>query len=590
MSQISHLEQYSSSELLEEYLGSPCNSDNEFSFKHSIELDEKEEYPEAIKTILEQWDFHHHYIPQIYGGKLKSYEELLSLMRLISRRDLTVAIGHGKTYLGSVCIWVGSEEEQKYKLAKVIKEQKQVSLGLTEKTHGSDLVANEVEAIEVEDGYLLSGEKWLINNATRGKAITVFAKTDNNGNSRSFSVFLVEKDKLDSSSYHHLDKIKTHGIRGADISGISFQNCLIPKESLIGKRGSGLEITLKSLQITRTICAGLSLGAADTGLRSTLDFALSRKLYGDSVFAIPHAQKLLVDAFLDILICDCVAIAVSRGLHIVTDQMSVWSAIVKYFVPTTVEKVLHNLSIVLGARYYLRETHWWGIFQKMVRDSAIVSLFDGSTVVNLHAIVLQLKYLAKQRERIDIDRRKELSKNLENIFSLDKPLPELNPNQLELFNRGNDEVLQGLDITLAELKTLQESAEVESEVMERVITLSIDILNLLKKQDEILKNLPNSKGHSEPPEFFELAQQYCNLFAASACIHMWIHNRTQLGDFFAKGEWLVLCLERLKMSFHHTPSSLPVSYRQNVAQELLNLHKQDKLFSIVPIQLAQTQA
>ncbi len=590
MSHIVQLEQYSNAQLLEDYLGNPSDTEQEFSFKQSMELDEKEDYPEAIAKLLEAWEFHHHYIPTTYGGKLISYEELLALMRVVSRRDLTVAIGHGKTYLGSVCVWVGSDQEQqKYRLAQIIKEQKQVSLGLTEKTHGSDLIANEIAAIEIDNGYLLHGEKWLINNANRSQAITVFAKTDNNGNSRSFSVFLVEKEGLDSSTYRHLPKIKTHGIRGADISGIDFKQALIPKESLIGKVGAGLEITLKSLQITRTICVGLSLGAADTALRSTLDFALTRRLYTDNVFAIPHAQKLLVDAFVDILICDCLAISTSRIIHTAPEQMSLQSAVVKYFVPTTVEKLIHNLSVVLGARYYLRENHWWGIFQKIVRDNAIVSLFDGSTIVNLNAITLQLKHLAKQRAKIDIDRIANLSSHLENLFDLGKKVPQFNPKQLELFNR-HDDILQGLDVSLDKLKSLQEFGDIEQELLETLIKFTINLIDLLKEFDEVVKKLPAAKGHNEPPEIFELAQQYCILQASAVCLHMWLHNRTQLGDFFAKGEWLALCLHRLIIFLGQSLGSLPTTYRENAAQELKRLYEQDQLFSIVPLQLAQSKA
>jgi alkylation response protein AidB-like acyl-CoA dehydrogenase len=406
------LKNYDAAEDIEQYLGDPLNPKNVLSFKRAIELDEREEYPEEACNILEQWNFHHYYIPCAYGGKLTSFEEMLALMRVVARRDLTVAIGHGKTYLGSVCVWIGGTASQSYRLAGMIKQQGRVSLGLTERAHGSDLLASEVRAVQVTDGYVLSGEKWLINNATRGQALTVFAQTDAARGARGFSVFLVEKAHLAASSYRHVPKIKTHGIRGADISGIQFHECFVPPTALIGAPGAGLEIVLKSLQITRTMCASLSLGAADTALRSTLDFALRRQLYGDSVFAIPYTRSLLVHAFVDLLMCDCAAIAAARALHVVPAQMSLWSAVIKYFVPTTIEQVIRDLSVVLGARYYVRVAHWEGIFQKLVRDNALVSLFDGSSVVNLHAIALQLRSLARRRTQVHADARTALAARL----------------------------------------------------------------------------------------------------------------------------------------------------------------------------------
>lgn len=588
MSQLYRPKQYDNTEFLEEYLGSPLNPDNEFSFQHSLELDEQELYPEEAGKILEKWDFHHYYIPTVYGGKLKSYEEMLSLLRAISRRDLTVAIGHGKTYLGSVSIWVGDDEPKKYQLAEIIKEQKQVALGLTEKAHGSDLVANDFEAVEVENGFLLTGEKWLINNATRSKALTIFARINNDANPRSFSTFMIQKDTLDNSSYRLLDKIKTHGIRGADISGISFNQCLISKDSLIGKSGYGLENTLKGFQITRTICAGLSLGAADTVLRTTLDFALSRQLYGDSVFAIPYTQKVLVDAFLDILICDCVAIAATRAIHVTPEKMSIWSAVTKYLVPTTVENVINNLSVVLGARYYLRESHWGGIFQKIVRDHAIVSLFDGSTLVNLYAIALYIRYLAKSKKRTNPAKYEEVIPYLKNTFCLETTLPDAHLNKLEIFSQGRNDILQGLKFILKDLEALQALQEVDSQVLEKINQFTNSIFDLLEKQNQILKDLPPAKGYKESPVIFDMARQYSTLYTAAACLHMWLYNRKLLGDFFAQGEWLILCLDRLLTPLVHLQYLLPDSYRENTTQELLKLYQQNKLFSIIPIQLART--
>ncbi|MEH2009476.1 acyl-CoA dehydrogenase [Nostoc sp.] len=585
MSQLYQPKQYDNTELLEEYLGSPLNPDNEFSFQHSLELDEQELYPEEVGKILEKWDFHHYYIPTVYGGKLKSYEEMLSLLRAISRRDLTVAIGHGKTYLGSVSIWVGDDEPKKYQLAEIIKEQKQVALGLTEKAHGSDLVANEFTAVEVEDGFLLTGEKWLINNATRSKALTIFARINNDPSPRSFSIFLIQKDTLDKSSYRHLDKIKTHGIRGADISGISFNQCLVPKESLIGKSGYGLENTLKGFQITRTICAGLSLGAADTALRTTLDFALSRQLYGDSVFAIPYTKKVLVDAFLDILICDCVAIGSARAIHVTPEQMSIWSAITKYFVPTTIEKVINNLSVVLGARYYLRESHWGGVFQKVVRDHAIVSLFDGSTLVNLYAIALYIRHLAKFHKKTNRAKHEESIPYLKNTFCLETKLPNVHLNKLEIFSQGRNDILQGLQFILKDLEALQ---EVNPQVLDKISQFTNLIFDLLEKQNQILKDLSATKGYKESPVIYDIARQYNTLYAAAACLYMWLYNRKLLGNFFAQGEWLILCLDRLITPLVHLQHSLPDYYRENTTQELLKLYQQNKLFSIIPIQLART--
>src|SRR4030095_4250720 len=122
--------------------------------------------------------------------------------------------------------------------------------------------------------------------------------------------------------------------------------------------------TLKSFQITRTLFSGLSLGAADRALRTALRFPLSRGLSGNGAHGLPHARATLVDAFLDLLSCDCVAISAARALHVVPDQTSFWSAVAKYYVPAPVEKMIGHLSALLGASAFLREDQRGGVFEK----------------------------------------------------------------------------------------------------------------------------------------------------------------------------------------------------------------------------------
>lgn len=570
------LPQYSAAQSLEQRLGDPFALGHVFSFGKSVALDEREEYPEDACKILDQLKVFAHYIPAQLGGELKSYEEFIAVLRVIARRDLTVAIAHGKTYLGAVATWVGGSGEQRRRLVEIIRGGSQVALALTERSHGSDLLASEVEAERVVDGYLLSGEKWLINNATRGRVLTVFAKTGNSSDPRGFTLFLV--DKNDRAGFTTLPKIKTHGIRGADISGISFDRLPVPEDSVVGRVGAGLEIMLKAFQLTRTVITGLSLGAADTALRVTLDFALTRKLYGDSVFAIPHARRLLCDAFIDLLICECLSIACARSIHVEPEQMSVRSAIGKFFVPTTVEKILKSLSVVMGARQYLRQEHCDGVFQKIYRDNGILSLFDGSTAVNLHAIGTQLGQLTR---RVDVA---DLSQRLARIFSLAQTLPDFDPAALELHNRGRDSVLQGLTLSIEKLSSIEPNDE--GETLELIMDRAREILTEVEKQRERVAASLKDNGFNKSPEMFEQAEKYCALEAAACCVHLWVHNREGLGEFFRRGDWLVLSLERLLVKLGRRRAILPREHEQRVAEELERLYHERQLFSVVPFPLA----
>lgn len=583
------LKQYWTAEALEKDLGDPLNPDNPLSYKRVIEIDESEEFPHEEIRWLYDWKLQHYYIPTDCGGEFTSFEEFVAFVRVLSRRDQTIGIAF-TTLFWSFLNWMAGTPEQKQKLARFIMDDYgAMCLGYSEKEHGSDLINGDLTATKVEGGYILNGEKWPINRATISGISFILAKTDANGGPKCLTLFMVDKRQLDPEKYYNLPKIYTHGVRASDMSGIGFKDCFVPDSMRLREEGDGLELALKGFQITRMLCAAFSHGAADTALRTTLGFAVNRVIYNKNVMDLPQPRRTLVDAFLDILICDCETIPAARGFHIIPEQFSVWASVVKYFVTVRLEEMVNSVYVVLGSRFYMREEHEFGIFQKLLRDNSIISMFDGSSIVNLHALILQLRPLTKYRAKRNSRTMSALKTRLEAIFSLEKSVPPFEPNNLELFGRGMDDSLQGLEIALDILEGLKNSDEVDPEILENLLMLGNLVLEELNAHDEQISQSKFEYGHDQSPELFEIAKKYCTLHAASACLHTWLYNRSILGEFFARGEWLVLSLHRLLRTLRPLPYTLSEVYVENVAQELLKLYQENQHFSIVPFQLAPSQ-
>ena len=582
---IEQFKQYWLAESLERDLGDPNDPKNVISFQQTAQIDESEAFPHDEIAWLYNWQLQRYYVPTDCGGEFTSFEEFVSFVRVMARRDLNISIAF-TTLFWSFLTWMVGTPEQKQKLMNyIINDHGAMCLSYSERDHGSDLVGGDTVAVKVPGGYRFTGEKWPINRATISGLTYVLARTNEEGGNRGLSLFMVDKSELDPASYSNLPKIKTHGIRAADMSGIKFDNCFVPESALLGKEGQGLELALKGFQITRALCAAFSQGAADTTLRTTLKFALNRQLYGKkTVLDMPHARRTLINGFLDIL----GNIGAARGFHVVPEQFSVWSAVDKYFVPVTLEKMMQDISVVLGARFYMRDEHDAGVFQKMLRDSAIISVFDGSSVVNLHALILQRRQLAKARARRKPTQLEPLLARLKNSFALDQPLPAFAPQKLELISRGADDVMHGLEPTLDQLKSLVGAADVNQTMLQEAIALVEVIREELDAQDEQIAQSGFEHGHDQSFESFELAKHYCRLHAGLACVQMWLHNRHQLGDFFAKGEWLVLCLHRLLSQKRLDLPPVAEAYYEAIAEEMLRLYHEDKMFSIVPFQLARS--
>ena len=563
-------------EALESELGDPRNPGNPLSFAYSQKIDETEQFPEEAIRWLYDRQLARHYVPEELGGSFRSFAELGEVIRVLSRRDVSSAVAFS-TLFWSFLAWVGGTDEQKRWLAKYILErQGTMCLAYSERQHGADLAASDTVARRAAKGFEITGEKWPINRATVGGLCFVLATTDPAAGPRGLSLFMLDKGDLDPKFYSNFPKILTHGMRGSDISGIKFEHCPVPAQSLLGGEGEGLQLALRGFQITRALCAAISLGAGDTALRTTLSFALNRKLYDELVVDLPHAAGVLSDAFLDLLICDCVTNAGLRSFHVVPEQSSLWASIVKYFVPTTIETMIQNLSVVLGARYYMREEHEFGTFQRVLRDAAVVSLFDGSTVVNLHALMLQFRHLARRRGV-----RGDQGSRLGQIFDMNTTVPAWNGQRLSLVSTQANDALEGVEYSLEHLKSERSENITNPAEIDPILAFGKKLMHEIRVHNDSFAESEFEHGHLQSDAMFRAAQRYCALHAAASCLHAWIWNRTDRSSFFARGVWLVPALARIfdkHLGIHH--HDVIDASRPKLLQELRNLHRDNRMFSV----------
>jgi len=493
---------------LEAVLGDPHDPDSVCSFASAVANDEAERFPEEAAALLARWGLDDYFIPVTVGGKLAAFDEASAIIRIVSRRDPSLAVAVGQCFLAAMPAWIAGTTAQQERVAALLRAHRPLAFAMTERAHGSDIMAGEVAAAEAGGRYELSGEKWLINNATRGEMLSVLARTDARGGPRGFSILLFEKSAAPPETYAHLPKIRTHGIRGADISGIRFRGAPAAG-GMIGNPGDGVEVAVKTLMVTRSLCPAFSLGAADTALRIVLRFARERRLYGGTVFDIPAARAALADARADLRACEVLAEATARSIHVAPDQLSVASAVAKYFIPTTIEDVLRELSVILGARYYLREDYAHGMFQKLLRDAAVVSLFDGSTMVNLHALSMQIHALHSRRARAGED--DDLQPRLRVMFAHGAPLPLPDFSRLALLSRGRNDIVDGLPAAT-------ESLAGQSEASRLLRSLAGELLERIEEHDQAASALPRTPQRGST-QLFQLARQYCVLHAAAALVH-----------------------------------------------------------------------
>ncbi len=558
-------------------LGDPTDRGGAFSFARCAELDRAEEFPAAICRLLDELGLPRQYVPAEFGGGLASYEQAMQRIRLVARRDLTVAIAHGKTYLGSVPVWVGGSAAQACRLGADVLGGAVVSLGLTEPEHGSDLLASDVTATPAGAGWLVDGEKWLINNATRGDLLAVLARTADGAGPRALSLLLVDKRRLPAGSFQHSPAVRTHGIRGADISGITFTAAPVPAGAVIGPVGTGVETTLKALQLTRTMCAALSLGAADHALRLGLRFALEHRLYDRGLIDLPHARRILAEAYTDLLVAEALSLVAARSVHTLTGELSVTSALVKYFVPATVEELVGRLGQLLGARAFFTGTYADGMFQKVERDHRVVGIFDGNTLVNLNALINQFGRLVRGYRDGSADQA-----GLAAAATFAAPLPAFDRDALTLLARRGSSLVQSLPACVDELQALAGAGVVPAE-------LAGHAKQIREAVDDLHARLAAHRPSRDvPAAAFTLAKRYTWAAAAAACTQLWLRNRAgRTGELWAGGLWLDAALRRTLRRFQPALPDTDDAVFDRLAGCLRQQYAAGQLFSVQPFPLAE---
>lgn len=507
---------------IDKYLGDPRDPQARIREDDVLSADEESLFPAEAVDALNDWGVQRAYIPARFGGELDDALLPMLLIRHVARRDLTAAVAHGKTFLGALCAWPAGGDIAA-RMASIVDSGAAVSWGLTEQGRGSDLLHTQTRV----DGSTLSGGKWPINNATRGRAMCVLVRTRPEIDARSLSLVLADKEEIDLRRVSYRPKVRTHGIKGADISGIDWDEVPLPPDRFVGEPGRGFETVLKALQITRPVCTALSLGAADAAVAAVLAFTSDRRLYGRGLVDLPTATAEAGAIVADMLIAEATAMVGARHVTAYTEEMGLVSALVKYVVPATVDTLFRNATQFLGARSQLVGTAQAGAFQKAARDNRVVGIFDGNSVVNLNAIVNEFGAIARGA------RREADLQSLPAVLDAGAASQGLDFGRLRLLTKAGSSLLRAIPM-LASLARRNASPD---------LTHAIAVFE--SAAAEVLGEVSAAVPAARPgAAHFELAQLVAETFAGACCLLVRAHN-TVSSSLARDDAWAAAALGRI---------------------------------------------
>jgi alkylation response protein AidB-like acyl-CoA dehydrogenase len=333
------------------------------------EIEEHETIPrERLFPILAEAGVFGLLIPEEYGGYGLTITQYLPIIAEFAKIHGGIrALVHVHNSMAHAYADLSSEAQSRAVLPDAAQGRASIAFALTEPEHGT---GKDIGTTAVLDGdhYVINGEKWLITNSDFASHFILFAKTGT-----AVSAFSVERG-LDGFSIEALPE--TMGCKGGEHGRMTFRDARVPVSSLLGEEGSGLAGMERSLEISRVLVAGSSLGTAERAFELSLEHARERRTFGKPIGDRQAVQRYLAEMAQDIyalrLMLQDVAAKWDRGQRVPAE-----ASLVKLFGLEAVGRVTDRALLVHGGIGYTRARS----IERLYRDARLNWLEEGTPTI-----------------------------------------------------------------------------------------------------------------------------------------------------------------------------------------------------------------
>ncbi|MBU3984194.1 MAG: acyl-CoA dehydrogenase family protein [Proteobacteria bacterium] len=348
------------------------------------ELDEKDEFPRAILGEMARADLFGIPIPEEFGGFGGGCLDIVLALEQLGRGCIGVGTAFAASSLGIYPILIAGTQEMREKyLPDVASGKKFAAFGLTEANAGSDASGIQTTAVLDGDEWVLNGTKQWITNGGEAQIYSVVAITDRSKGARGASMLVVEEG---DPGFSCGPKEKKMGIRASSTTELIFKDCRIPKDRLIGRKGTGFITVMKTLDSSRPGIAALGLGLAQGALDEAASYAKQRVQFGKPIMAFQAVQHMLADMAIQLEAARALVYGAARHIDAHPYNMSEVSSMCKVFATDMAMKVATDAVQVMGGYGYMREYP----VEKMMRDAKILQIYEGTNQIQRNVVGQEL--------------------------------------------------------------------------------------------------------------------------------------------------------------------------------------------------------
>ena len=353
------------------------------------EVDETEEFPVENVKKMQKLGFMGIPVPKEYGGQGCDPLTYVMCVEELSKVCATTGVivsAHTSLCIDPIMTYGTEDQKQKY-VKPLATGEKLGAFALTEPGAGTDAQGAQTKAVLDGDEWVLNGSKCFITNGNVADTFVIIAvtgkTTDKRGRSmKEISAFIVEKTDKGFSQGKHEKKM---GIRGSSTCDLIFEDCVIPKDRMLGKKGEGFKIAMKTLDGGRIGIASQALGLGEGAVEEAIKYTKERVQFGRRISQFQNTQFQLADMHTRMQAAQYVvyAAAMKKQNH---EPYSMDAAMAKLFAAEAASDVTRRAVQLFGGYGYTREYP----MERMMRDAKITEIYEGTSEVQRMVISANL--------------------------------------------------------------------------------------------------------------------------------------------------------------------------------------------------------
>jgi hypothetical protein len=312
-------------------------------------------------------------VPEEWGGAGLDYVSLVLALEEIAAGDgaTSTIVSVQNSLACGITLKYGTEAQKDRYLKRLASGEWLGAFCLTEPQAGSDAAALRCRAVRDGDHWVIDGTKQFITSGKHAQLALVFAVTDKAAGKKGISCFLVPTDTPGYIVSRLEDKMGQHA---SDTATITFENCRIPADHLLGKEGEGYKIALSNLEAGRIGIAAQSVGMARAALEAAVKYAKERVAFDVPIVGHQAVAFRLAD----------MATQIEAARQLVLHAASLKDAgqpclkeasMAKLFASTMAERVCSDAIQIHGGYGYVSDFP----VERIYRDVRVTQIYEGAS-------------------------------------------------------------------------------------------------------------------------------------------------------------------------------------------------------------------